>query len=100
MAADLKPEKRMTRCEPHSRPLPQLSGLGCDQSTSGSFNPCWTDRYNMSLVQGMTLKVSEPAVSSMHLMIALSSALNPANSIACSHHSSAETCLPMRQEGY
>ena len=82
----LKPENKMTLCEPHSRPRPQVSGLGCDQSTSGSFMPFSTDRYSMSPVQGMTLTRSEPAESKMHLMMAHSSALKPASRIACSQH--------------
>ena len=83
----LTPENRMTLWEPHSRPLPQFSGLGCDQSTSGSFMPVSTDKYSMSLVQGMTLTRADPAESKMHLMMAHSSALKPANMIACRRHS-------------
>lgn len=82
----LRPENRITRCEPHSRPLPQPSGLGCDQSTSGSFKPFSTDRYSMSLVQGMTLTKSDPAESKIHRMMAHSSALKPASRIACRQH--------------
>jgi len=88
----LSPENKITLCEPHSRPLPQLSGIGWDQSTSGSFTPCSSVMYSMSDVQGSTLTASKPAASSTHLIIAPSSTLKPARVTAYIHQHAVSPC--------
>jgi hypothetical protein len=88
----LSPENKITLCEPHSRPLPQLSGLGWDQSTSGSFTPCSRVMYSMSDVQGSTLTASKPAASSTHLIMAPSSTLKPARVTAYVHQHVMSPC--------
>lgn len=88
----LSPENKITLCEPHSRPLPQLSGIGWDQSTSGSLTPCSRVMYSMSDMHGSTLTASKPAASSTHLIIAYSSTLKPARVTAYTHQHAVSPC--------